>query len=147
MTKNPFQMNMLDTMQTINLTAMWSTKFDEYDASVSGELSAQTKKQQISSLERTFQLLNQGTGAKEDMKAFFQDIRNKGIGFKECLQEICKLHMRLNQGAVETKRWFDLSNLVQTNHDKKQSACSNYEDKKHQRPQSKRTRTVKHPER
>jgi hypothetical protein len=135
--KNPFQMNMMDTMQTISSTAIWSTKYDEYDASVCGELSVQTRKQQISSLEQTFQLINNGPGAKEELKAFFQDIRNRGVGFKECLQEICKLHMRLNQCLVEAKRWYDLSNLFQANHDKKrqnmQTTLSYEDNKKHPR--------------
>ena len=69
--KDPVKINMWDPISTVAQVGKWTTNFLTYDATVSGDINDQERKQQLLSLEKTLVLINEGPEAKAELTHFF----------------------------------------------------------------------------
>ena len=111
-TRNPIVIDMTNAMKTTMQVAKWTTDYEAFDATVSGNIGDEERKQQLLNLEKSMKWLHEGPQAKTEMANEFKELRNRKATFLEALKRLSDLHWSLQSESLNTKKWFNLASLI-----------------------------------
>jgi hypothetical protein len=118
--RQPFSMNMFDPMSTVNQVSYWTDRYQLYGPAVSNTLTNdQERKNQLSNLEKTVRLIGEGPEAKQEITAFFNQLKADKCNFRQAIERLGALHWELHDKASTVQKWFDLSRFPSGNANKR----------------------------
>ena len=118
--RQPISINMFDPMSTVNQISYWTDRYQLYGPAVSNTLTNdQERKNQLSNLEKTMRLIGEGPEAKQEITAFFNQLKADKCTFPQAIERLGALHWELHDKATTVKKWFDLSRFSSGNANKR----------------------------